>query len=65
MGTFTQPITIYAASGEDSETIDALVDTSSTFTTIPAHILERLGVRAHRTVRLRMANGQVDERRIG
>jgi predicted aspartyl protease len=64
MGTFFHAIRIIAASGE-SETLEALVDTGSTFTTVPAPILERLGVKPHRTVRLRLANGQVDERRLG
>jgi predicted aspartyl protease len=64
MGTFFHPITLLSESGA-SATVEALVDTGSTFTTIPAATLEPLGVRPHRTVRLRLANGQVDERRIG
>jgi predicted aspartyl protease len=64
MGTFFQPITLLSDSGV-AETVDALVDTGSTFSTVPSAILERLGVRPHRTIRLRLANGQVDERQIG
>ena len=65
MGTFFHSITLLAASGAGSETVEGLVDTGSTFTTVPAPVLERLGVRPHRTVRLRPANGDVDERRLG
>ena len=65
MGTFFHSITLLAASGASSETVEGLVDTGSTFTTMPAPVLERLGVMPHRTVRLRLANGQVDERRLG
>ena len=64
MGTFTHPITLYSASGDRSETLEALVDTGSTFTGILAPILERLGIASHRTVRLRLANGEVDERAL-
>ena len=65
VGTFFHSITLLAASGVGSETVEGLVDTGSTFTTVPAPVLERLGVRPHRTIRLRLANGQVDERRLG
>jgi len=64
MGTFFHTIRLISPSGV-SEAVEGLVDTGSTFTTVPAPILERLGVRPHRTVRLRLANGQVDERRLG
>ena len=60
MGTFTHPITLHAASGERTETLDALVDTPATFTTAPAPVLERLGIQPHRTVRLRLANRHIE-----
>lgn len=63
MGRFTHPITLIAPSG--TETVEALVDTGSTFTSIPAPVLERLGVRSYRTVRLRLANGRVHECSLG
>ena len=65
MGTFTQSITLLAASGGQTETLDALVDTGATFTGVPSAVLERLGVEPHRTVRLRLANGQIEERSLG
>jgi predicted aspartyl protease len=45
--------------------LDAIVDTGAAFTTVPASLLEELGVRAHRTVRLRLANGERVEWRMG
>ena len=65
MGTFTQPIRLHAASGDYTEELDALVDTGATFTIVPAPILERLGVTPDRTARLRLANGQIEERALG
>ena len=65
MGTFMHPITLYSQSGEQSETLDALVDTGSSFSTVPAPILERLGVARLTHVRLRLATGESVERAIG
>ena len=65
MGTFTHPITIPAANGDDRETLEALVDTGSTFASIPSPILERLGVEPYRNIRLRLADGRVEEQAIG
>ena len=64
MGTFTHPITLHSPDGSTSEVVEALVDTGATFTSIPAPILEQLGVVPHRTVRLRLANGNVELRPI-
>ena len=65
MGTFTHSITLMAESGDDTETLEALVDTGATFTSVPAPILERLGVVPRRTVALRMANGVVEHLPVG
>ncbi len=64
MGTFFHPITLIAASGE-RETLETVVDTGAAFTTVPAPVLERLGVKPHRTVRLRLADGRIVEWRLG
>lgn len=64
MGTFLHTITLTAASGA-SETLEALVDTGAMFTTVPAPILNRLGVKPFRTVPVRFANGQVEEWPMG
>ena len=65
MGTFAHTITLIADSGDRTEPLEALVDTGSTFTSVPAPILERLGVVPHRTVNLRLANGNLERRAIG
>ena len=54
-----------SASGEDSETLTALVDTGATFSSVPARILERLGVAPQGQIRLRLANGEVVEHQMG
>ena len=65
MGTFTHSITLLTASGDDTETIEALVDTGSTFSSVASPILERLAVLPRRTVNLLLANGQRERRPIG
>ena len=65
LGTFAHPITLISASGEDRETVEALVDTGAMFTAVPAPLLKRLGLVADQTVTLRLANGQREQRRIG
>ncbi|MBI2170996.1 MAG: retroviral-like aspartic protease family protein [Chloroflexi bacterium] len=65
MGTFTHDITLISRSGDIRQRVEALVDTGATFTSVPASLLERLGVEPERTVRLQLANGQIQERPIG
>ncbi len=65
MGTFLHPIGLLSANGDHVETIDAPVDTGSTFSAMPSTILDRLGVESHRSVSLKLADGRVGERRIG
>jgi predicted aspartyl protease len=63
MGTFFHPITVIGPEGE--ETVEALVDTGASFTTMPASLLRRLGVTPYRKARLRLANGEVAEWDLG
>ena len=65
MGTFTHPITLYSPVGDRMETVEAMVDTGSTFTVVPGFILNALGLRPRRAVNLKLANGHVVERRVG
>ncbi len=65
MGTFTHTITMFDPSGQRSETVEATVDTGSTFTLMPSPLLERLGATPRRTIRLRQASGQIIERPLG
>ncbi|MFQ5861268.1 MAG: hypothetical protein ACE5IG_06955, partial [Dehalococcoidia bacterium] len=64
MGTFFHPLTLIGPAGT-RETLEALVDTGAAFTTIPAPVLEGLGVRPHRRVHLRLASGQVVDWELG
>ncbi len=65
MGTFTHPITLHSASQGRSEVVEALVDTCSTFTVIPAAVLQDLRYDPSRVVRMRLADGRPHERRLG
>ena len=65
MGTFTHEITLLDSSGDGQEMVEALVDTGASFSIFPAPVLERLGVVPHRTVSLRLANGQRQQWSIG
>jgi len=57
VGTFFHAITLIGPS-DRRVTIDALVDTGSTFTSVPSEILRDLGVEPRRKVRLRLADGR-------
>ena len=61
MGTFNIAIEIGDPQGRRFESIDALVDTGATLTTVPAPILGRLGVVPSRRSTFRLANDQRDE----
>ena len=41
------------------EPVEVMVDTGSTFTTVPADLLRRLGVNPQRTMQVRLADGSV------
>ena len=65
MSTFRYAVEIGNPEGSAFESVEALVDTGSTFTLLPARVLERLGVAAQRRVKLRLADGRVIERAVG
>ncbi len=65
MGTFRVEVTLGNPDSDARETVEALVDTGSTFSVMPASLLRRLGIEPTRTRRLRLANGQVEERQTG
>jgi predicted aspartyl protease len=44
---------------------NALVDTGSELTWVPADVLESLGITPHKHLRFRLADGRVVERRVG
>jgi predicted aspartyl protease len=65
MGTFKHEITLLPSNGGSPERVDALVDTGSTFTSMPAGVLARLGITPHRTIQMRLADGRVSRRPVG
>ena len=65
MGTFRVSIEIGDLARQRYETVEALVDTGATYTTVPAAILERLGVVPHVRDTFLLADGQRTERDIG
>lgn len=65
MGTFRVEIEIGDAAGERWETVEALVDTGATYTTVPAALLARLGVTPHARDTFLLADGRRVERAIG
>jgi clan AA aspartic protease len=65
MGTFRVEVEIGDAAGERWETIEALVDTGATYTTVSAALLRRLGVTPHARDTFVLADGRHVERDIG
>jgi predicted aspartyl protease len=65
MGTFRVAIEIGDPGGQRYEIIDALVDTGATYTTIPAPLLDRLGVVPHVRDAFVLADGRRIDRDIG
>ena len=62
MGTFRIVMEIGDSQGQRWETLQALVDTGSTFTWIPRDILERLGIQPEFSQEFQTADGRVIER---
>ncbi len=65
MGTFSCPIEIVSADGTRSETVDALVDTGSTYTCLPTTLLRELGIAPRRRIQSELADGSMVEDAIG
>ena len=65
MGTFTYPLEVISADGSRSETVNALVDTGSTFTCLPATLLQEFGIVPFRRIRSELADGSVVEDDVG
>ena len=62
MGAFRALVEIGDTDGVHWESVAALVDTGATYTTVPASLLDRLGVRPHARAAFLLADGrQVDE----
>lgn len=65
MGTFSHPIEVFSADGSRSVTVDALVDTGSTYTCLPGAVLRELGLAPARKIPARLVDGNVGDAEIG
>jgi predicted aspartyl protease len=65
VGTFHTSIEIGDPTGQRYETVEALVDAGATYTTVPAPLLESLGVMPHVRDAFLLADGRRAERDIG
>ena len=65
MGTFSHPIEVIAADGSRSVTVDALVDTGSTYTCLPAGLMHELGIIPTERIRTELADGSIVEESVG
>ena len=65
MGTFTYPLEVIAADGSRSATVSTLVGTRSTYTCLPASLLQELGIVPYRRIRAELADGSVVEESVG
>ena len=65
MGTFFVDIEVGDEQGERFESVEALVDTGATYTSIPTSLLERLGVRRSDRMSFIQADGSSFERDVG
>ena len=65
MPPFTHPFAIGNLNGDRYQTIDALANTGATYTSIPANILQDLGVEPTETVEFELTDGTTTERQLG
>ncbi len=65
MGEFNWPVGVWSADGERLETVDALVDTGSSYSVFPRSLLESLGVVPRFFLPFEMADGSIIERDVG
>ena len=59
MGAFSHPIEVMAADGSRSVAVDALVDTGSTYTCLPASLLRGLGIIPTDRILTELADGRI------
>ena len=65
MGTFSHPIEVFSADGSRSVTVEALVDTGTTYTGLPGAVLRELGIAPNRKIPARLVDGSVSDAEIG
>lgn len=65
MGTFNVDLAVGNPQGQQYLTVGALVDTGSSYTALPASLLQRLGVSPHERRLFELADGRTVERDVG
>ena len=65
MGTFSAPLEVISADGSRAATVDALVDTGSAYTCLPASLLRELGIVPYRRIRSELSDGSIVEDDLG
>lgn len=65
MGTFSHMVEVGALDGQRFDVIEALVDTGSTYTVVPASLLRGLGIAPQDRIEFELADGRIIERDIG
>jgi predicted aspartyl protease len=65
VGTFRVELQVAGPTRDRFETVEALVDTGSTYTVLPRLLLDELGVRVHHRAQFRLADGSEVERDMG
>ena len=65
MGEFYWRVGVWSADGERMETVDALVDTGSSYSLFPRRMLERLGIAKRFVLPFEQADGSVIDRDVG
>ena len=65
MGVFSVPVEVGDPQGVQFQTLEALVDTGSSYTALPQTVLQRLGVAPHARRPFLLADGRTVDRDIG
>ena len=65
MGEFYWRVGVWSADGERMETVDALVDTGSSYSLFPRSMLERLGIAKRFVLPFEQTDGSVIDRDVG
>ena len=65
MGVFYSGFTVRNEDGDPSLELEAMVDTGASFTIIPSILLQSIGIRPHRTVSMKLADGRPVEYPLG
>ena len=65
MGVFYSEFTVRNEDGDRSLELEAMVDTGASFTIIPSILLQSIGIRPHRTVSMKLADGRPVEYPLG